>query len=197
MRKVIGRLLLVALGFKEEGELTKEPKAVMIAAPHTTNWDLPVMMALSYVFGVKIRWMGKQSIFKPPFGWFMKRWGGVPIVRSERRNTVQQMADLFEASDHLILMVPAEGTRSHVEYWKSGFYRIAEAADVPIILGYIDYGRKRGGFGPAIRPSGDLKADMDRIRAFYADKKGKYPEKFGTPRLREEDADAEAVAKTP
>ncbi len=188
MRKVIGRLLLTTMGWKEEGELSPEPKAVMIAAPHTTNWDLPLMLALAYVYGIEIKWMGKQSIFKPPFGWLMKAWGGVPIVRSERRNTVQQMCDLFEASEGLILMVPAEGTRGRVEYWKSGFYRIAEGADVPIILGYLDYARKRGGFGPALRPTGDISADMDVIRAFYADKKGKYPEKFAQPLLREEQA---------
>lgn len=188
LKRLIGRTYLSATGWREEGARPEPPQFVLIAAPHTSNWDLPIMMALSFVYDVPIRWVGKHTLFKPPGGWLMTALGGIPIVRHERQSRVQTLAQLFEAYPGLVLTVPAEGTRSRVEYWKSGFYHIAKTAEVPIVCGYLDYARKRGGFGLVIEPSGDLHADMDRIRAFYADKVGKFPEKFGPVRLREEEA---------
>ncbi len=100
------------------------------------------------------------------------------------------MVEHFENNESLVLMVPAEGTRSHVEYWKSGFYHIARAADVPVVLSYLDFGKKVGGLGPALKLTGDVAVDMDRIRAFYAGMKGLRPENVGVIRLREEDVAA-------
>ncbi|MCB9591105.1 MAG: lysophospholipid acyltransferase family protein [Sandaracinaceae bacterium] len=195
LKQLVGRTYLAVSGWRTEGERPAPPQFVLIAAPHTTNWDLPVMMALSFVYDVPIRWVGKHTLFKPPGGWLMQALGGIPIVRHERQSRVQTLAALFDEIPDLVLTVPAEGTRSRVEYWKSGFYHIAETADVPIVCGYLDYQRRRGGFGLVIKPSGDIRADMDQIRAFYADKVGKYPEKFGPVRLREEDSEeAEAAA---
>lgn len=187
-KRVLGRAYLRLIGWREEGGPPVQPPYVLIAAPHTTNWDLPHMLALSYVYDVPIRWAGKHTLFKAPYGWFMKALGGIPIVRHERRGRVQTLADLFEEYPDLVLTMPAEGTRSRREHWKSGFYHIARLAEVPIVCGFLDYGTKRGGFGPAIQPTGDLKADMDAIRDFYEGKAGLYPEKFGPVRLREEDA---------
>ncbi|MEM9070411.1 MAG: lysophospholipid acyltransferase family protein [Myxococcota bacterium] len=192
LRRIMGRTFLSAFGWKEEGDPPAHAKYVLIAAPHTTNWDFPFTLALSWVTGVRIRWMGKHSLFEGPFGWFFKGVGGVPVIRHEKRNMVQQMIDLFEESDQLVLLVPAEGTRSRRDHWRSGFYHIAQGADVPVVLGYLDFARRRGGFGEGRKMSGDIKADMDRIRAFYADKVGKYPEKFCPPKLREEDPPATA-----
>ncbi|MGB8331982.1 MAG: acyltransferase, partial [Polyangiales bacterium] len=131
-----------------------------------------------------------HTLFKPPFGPFFKRLGGIPIVRDRPGGVVGQMIEHFQDSDSLILMVPAEGTRSHVDYWKSGFYHIARGADVPVVLSYLDFGKKVGGIGPAVRLTGNYRADMDKIRAFYAGKQGHRPENVGVIRLREEDADA-------
>jgi 1-acyl-sn-glycerol-3-phosphate acyltransferase len=131
--------------------------------------------------------MGKHTLFKPPFGTFFKRLGGIPIVRHRPGGVVGQMVEQFENNESLVLMVPAEGTRSHVDYWKSGFYHIARKADVPVVLSYLDFGKKVGGIGPAIELTGDFSADMDKIRDFYADKTGFRPEKAGVIRLREED----------
>jgi 1-acyl-sn-glycerol-3-phosphate acyltransferase len=175
------------MGWKAEGRRPSIPKYVLIAAPHTTNWDFPFTIALGKVFDMNIRWMGKHTLFNFPFGWIMRKLGGIPIRRHERGNIVQAMAEDLKNYDELALTVPAEGTRSRVEYWKSGFYHIAVQAGVPIVPGYLDYKLKRGGFGDPIMPTGDIKADMDKIRAFYADKVGKYPENFGPVRLREED----------
>jgi 1-acyl-sn-glycerol-3-phosphate acyltransferase len=186
LKKWVGRVALKVLRFEPTGARPEPRRYVLIAAPHTSNWDFPVTLALAFYFDVPMRIMGKDSLFKPPFGWFFRAVGGVPVVRSEKRNMVQQMIDLFAEREDLALVVPTEGTRGRVEHWKSGFYHIAKGADVPIVLGFIDFGTRKGGFGPAIRPSGDVHADMNRMRAFYADMKGKRPELFGPIRLRDE-----------
>jgi 1-acyl-sn-glycerol-3-phosphate acyltransferase len=194
VKKALGHAFLRVMGWRPEGAPPADQRYVLIAAPHTTNWDLPLTLAFSFVYDVPIRWMGKHTLFEGPAGALMKRLGGVPVVRSERKNMVDQMVELFEENDTLVLAVPTEGTRSRVEFWKSGFYHIAREADVPIVLGFLDYSRRRGGFGPPVRPSGDVPADMDRIRDFYTDKIGKFPEKFGPVRLRQEAAEERAAA---
>lgn len=185
LKRLVGRTYLRAFGWEEEGP-RPAPPFVLIAAPHTSNWDLPFTLALSFVYDLPIRWAGKHTLFRFPHGGVMRALGGIPIRRHVRENRVDQLAALFEEHPGLVLTVPAEGTRSRTEHWRSGFYHIARAADVPIVCGYLDYAKKRGGFGLTLTPSGDLGADMDRIRAFYADKIGKHPEKFGPVRLREE-----------
>jgi 1-acyl-sn-glycerol-3-phosphate acyltransferase len=186
VKRWIGRAYLRAFGWREEGGRPSAEAFVLIAAPHTSNWDLPFTLALSYVYDVPIRWAGKHTLFAFPFGLLMRALGGIPIRRHRSENRVAQLAALFSNHPRLVLTVPAEGTRSRVEHWRSGFYHVAQKADVPIVCGYLDYARKRGGFGLTFLPSGDLRADMDRVRAFYADKIGKYPEHFGPVRLREE-----------
>jgi 1-acyl-sn-glycerol-3-phosphate acyltransferase len=179
-------MVLAATGWKTEGERPRDRRFVLIAAPHTSNWDLVYLLALAEIFDVRISWMGKDAIFRPPFGWLMKRLGGIPVVRSKRTNLVAQATQRFATSQDLALVVPAEGTRGAVEHWKSGFYHIARGADVPIVLGYLDYARRRGGFGPSLRATEDVRKDMDQIREFYGDKAAKYPDQFAEPRLREE-----------
>jgi 1-acyl-sn-glycerol-3-phosphate acyltransferase len=184
------RLLAVAFlratGWKPEGQRPAARRYVLIAAPHTSNWDLAYLLALATVFDVKVCWMGKHQLFRGPMGPVMRRLGGIPVRRDRRGDLVQQMAEVIRRSDAIALTVPAEGTRGYVPYWKSGFYHIARAAQVPIVLGYLDYARKRGGFGPELVPTGNVSEDMDEIRAFYADKQGLYPHQFGAVRLKEE-----------
>lgn len=185
-KRILGRAYLSAIGWEKVGERPEPAAYVLIAAPHTTNWDLPHMLAISFAFDIPIRWAGKHTLFKPPFGWFMRGLGGLAIKRDKRHNRVQQLAALFEEYPNLVLAVPAEGTRSRTEHWKSGFYHIAREANVPIVCSFLDYGTKSGGLGPTIHPTGDIKRDMDQIRAFYADKTGKFPDQFGPVRLRNE-----------
>jgi 1-acyl-sn-glycerol-3-phosphate acyltransferase len=130
--------------------------------------------------------MGKHTLFQGPIGRVMRGLGGVPVHRDRSNSLVTQMADIIEASDRIALTVPAEGTRGYTTHWKSGFYHIARAAEVPVVLGFLDYGRRRGGFGPEIVLTGDVREDMDEIRAFYADKQGRYPEMTGEILLKEE-----------
>jgi 1-acyl-sn-glycerol-3-phosphate acyltransferase len=148
------------------------------------------------VMDVPISWMGKRELFAPPWGWFMRALGGIPIDRSKHHNTVSWAIEQFDGAERLVLAVPAKGTRARAEYWKSGFYHIAQGAKVPIGLARLDYGQKRCGIGAFIVPTGDVRADMDRIRTFYADVTAKFPDLEAEPRLREEDAavTSEAVA---
>jgi 1-acyl-sn-glycerol-3-phosphate acyltransferase len=180
-------------GWKIEGEVPAEKRFVLIAAPHTSNWDLPFLLAFAAVFDLKISWLGKHSLFFPPLGMLMRALGGIPIIRHRNLNVVDAMVAEFKTRSELVLVVPTEGTRSRVDYWKSGFYHIAKGADVPIVPSYLDYGNKRGGFGAAIRPSGDMKHDMQLFRDLYADKLGLYPDFFGPVRLREEGAEDEGI----
>lgn len=189
LKQWIGKAFLRAAGWKMDGERPSLDRYVIIAAPHTSNWDLPFMLAMAFVYDIPVRWMGKHTLFEGPFGPFFERLGGIPIIRSRPGGIVGQMVEHFDQSESLVLMVPAEGTRSHVDYWKSGFYHIARAADVPVILSYLDFGKKVGGIGPAVELTGDVRADMDHIRDFYADKQGLRPERVGAIRLREEDVE--------
>ncbi len=186
MTRLVASLFLRATGWEPEGGVPAARRYVLIAAPHTSSWDLAYLLALSVVLGVKISFMAKHSLFRWPMGWLMRRAGGVPVHRDRRENLVDQMVRALDESDALCLTVPAEATRSYVPHWKSGFYHIARKAGVPIVMGYLDYARKRGGFGPELIPTGDIREDMDEIRGFYADKVGKYPSQFGEVRLKEE-----------
>lgn len=187
MLRIVSRILLAVTGWKTTQGPPPEDKYVVVAAPHTSNWDLVYMVAVGAVFGIRFSFIAKHSLFWPPLGWLLRALGAIPIDRRRPQNMVEQMAEAFENADRLILAVPPEGTRGRAEYWKSGFYRIAEAAGVPIVLSVLDYGRHEAGFGPVIRPKGDIRADMDRVRAFYADKTGRYPDRFGPVRLRAEE----------
>ncbi|WP_225410138.1 lysophospholipid acyltransferase family protein [Stigmatella hybrida] len=189
----MGRTWMKVFGWQFEGELPKTKKFVLIAAPHTSNWDLPFMLASAYILGINISWMGKHTLFEGPFGWFMRGLGGIPVDRRSPQGLVQQVVDRFNQSESLYLAVPPNGTRKKVEYWKSGFYHIARSAEVPILLSYLDWGQKRAGLGPLITPTGDIRADMERIRGFYREMRGKYPELDCVPRLKEEGPAAEVA----
>ena len=169
-------------------------RCVMIGAPHTTNWDFPMTLAMAKVDGVKISWLGKRSLFRGPMGPIMRRLGGVAIDRSAAGGMVSSLAAEFANRERLVLVVPAEGTRAYTENWKSGFYRIAQEAGVPIVMAFVDRATRSGGFGPALTPTGDLTADMDAFRAFYEGKQGLKPGRFGPVRLKEETTPEEAVA---
>ena len=189
IKRWIGEAFLRIAGWKLCGDRPPVDRYVIIAAPHTSNWDMPFMLAMAFVYDIPVRWIGKHTMFKAPFGPFFKALGGIPIVRNRPGGFVGQMVKHFENNESLVLMVPVEGTRSHVDYWKSGFYHIARGANVPVVLSYLDFGKKVGGIGPAIELTGDFGADMDKIREFYSDKQGFRPERAGVIRLREEDVE--------
>lgn len=192
LKQWIGHAFLRAAGWQMQGERPALDQYVIIAAPHTSNWDMPFMLAMAFVYDVPLGWMGKHTLFRPGFKPLLEALGGIPIERHRAGNVVEQMVARFRAGQPLALLVPTEGTRSRVEYWKSGFYRIAREANVPIVMSYLDFGNKVGGMGPVLEPTGNMRADMDKVREFYADKKGLYPERFGPIRLREEESSTAA-----
>ncbi len=188
----LGRAYLGVFGWRVEGQLPAAGKVVVIAAPHTSNWDLPFMLAVAYVLGVRPAWLGKRELFRWPFGGFMRWLGGIAVDRSARQNVVQQVVTRFAAVERLFLVIPPSGTRSRVAHWRSGFYHIARGAGVPIVCAFLDYTRRVGGIGPVRLPTDDVRADMDAIRLFYAPITGRYPAATTPVRLPEEDAAAVA-----
>ncbi len=186
MKQRFARWLLELFGWSLEGVRPPQERYVLIAAPHTSNWDFPLMLAFAAAFDIQVTWMGKHSLFFPPAGWVMRMLGGMPIVRDRNTNVVASTVELFRQSSRLVLVVPTEGTREWAAHWKSGFYHIARGAQVPIVPSFLDFSRKRGGFGPAIETSDDVRIDMQHFRDFYAGMIGKFPDKFGPIRLKEE-----------
>ncbi|MBI5116399.1 lysophospholipid acyltransferase family protein [Candidatus Poribacteria bacterium] len=170
----VSAVVLRIIGWRREGRAPDIPKYVVIAAPHTTNWDLPMALLLAFACRIKVYWMGKDSIFRWPFGGFFMWLGGIPVDRGKSHGMVGQLIQVFSENERFVLVMAPEGTRKSVLYWKSGFYHIAMGAHVPIVLGYIDYGRKAGGIGPVITPTGDIDVDMEKFRAFYANVTGKH-----------------------
>lgn len=166
-------------GWRVEGALpANTPKSVLIAAPHTSNWDLPYTLMVCFVLRLTPYWMGKASIFKAPFGGVMRWLGGIAVDRSKSNNLVAASAEAIRAADFsLQLIVPPQGTRSETNQWKTGFYYIAQAAQVPIVMAYMDYPNKRSGLGPMFVPTADVAVDMAAIQAFYAPFTGKNPPK--------------------
>jgi len=167
-------------GWKLEGSLpAAHARCVLIAAPHTSNWDLPYTLMVAFALRLNIYWMGKQQIFRFPFGGLMRWLGGIAVNREQSSNLVAASAQALRAADGpLQLVVPPEGTRSKTRYWKTGFYWIAVTAEVPIVMAYMDYPRKLSGLGPVFTPSGDVEADMAKIKQFYTPFKGKNEQQF-------------------
>jgi len=177
VRGLCGAFMRLA-GWRIQGDWPAIDKAVLVAAPHTSNWDGVYMLATSGHYRVSLKWMGKKSLTQGPLGWLIKAMGCVPIDRAASNDMVRSMSEAFGAHQKMVLAVPPEGTRSAVREWKSGFYHIAVAANVPIILSVLDYGTKTARLAAVVYPSGDYLADLPLIRAHYAGALGKKPDKF-------------------
>ncbi|MCA9564157.1 MAG: 1-acyl-sn-glycerol-3-phosphate acyltransferase [Myxococcales bacterium] len=177
------------MGWKIDGQKPTTPHYVLVAAPHTSNWDGVYLVAMAWRLGIDIHWLGKNTLFKFPFKTVVNWLGGVAVDRSAPNGLVNAVSSRILGAEEFALAVPPEGTRKRGEFWKSGFLHIAKGANVPIVLSYLDYSKKRGGFGPTL--SSDMPVDelMEEIREFYSKVLGKFPEHFTPPRLRNEDED--------
>lgn len=153
-------------------------KAVLVCAPHTSNWDFPFALAAFSIVDLNLKYFIKKSWFFFPMNLFFKATGGVPIDRSKSHGIVEAMTVKLKESAEMIVAIPAEGTRSRVEKWKTGFYHIAKNANVPLIMGFVDFKKKEVGFGPLFKLSGDFEKDMAAIEDFFKMKTAKYPENY-------------------
>jgi len=183
-----GKLFLRLTGWRVTGQLPDSPKLVVIAAPHTSNWDFVYLLAAAWSLRLRINWLGKSSLFSPPFGAVMRMLGGIPVDRSRASNLVDQLAQRFDKASSLAVVIPPSGTRGQTPYWKSGFYWTAYKARATVICGYLDYATRTAGLGHVFIPSGSVSDDMPAVRASYAGVQARCPERAGPIRLKEEDA---------
>ena len=184
LRRNLARLALRAVGWQTVG--TVPQRGVLVGAPHTSNWDWVLTLLLGWDYEIQIRLLVKKEFFVGPLGPILRATGAVALDRENPGTTIRDLLVHAEGDEPFVLGLAAEGTRSRGEYWKSGFYRIAQQTGLPITLAFLDAPSRTVGWGPTFSPTGDVRADMDRIRAFYADKTGIKPAGFTPPRLREE-----------
>jgi 1-acyl-sn-glycerol-3-phosphate acyltransferase len=176
--------LLRAAGWRIQGVPPDLPKYIVVAAPHTTNWDFVIMLCLVLAFQVPIHWLGKHTIFRKPFGAIFVRLGGIAIDRSKASNSVEQMVQTFAARDRFVLTISPEGSRKQVGRWKSGFYHIAKGAGVPLLLVSVHYPQRLVTIRPPFYPTEDAAADAEQIAAFFAPAMGKFRQEMGVIELR-------------
>ena len=184
MLKLFSKIILKLIGWDVDITLPEEKKYVMIGAPHTTNWDLPIGLLCFWSVQLHLTWVAKKQLFIGPFDYFFRALGGIPVDRSVHAGFIELVAHQFDGREKMIFGITPEGTRSKTEYWKTGFYFIALQAKVPICLAYIDYPGRTFGFGKMITPTGDIDKDFALIKKFYQGKKGKHPENQGPVRIR-------------
>ena len=171
-----GHLFLRLFGWRIAGQLPDIPKMVIIVAPHTSNWDFVIGIMTVFALDLKAHWIGKHTIFIPPFKSLMEWLGGIPVNRSLPNDLIQTTTERFSREEKFIIGIAPEGTRRKVTNWKKGYYRIASEAKVPIVCAYLDYRTKTIGFGQALTPTGDYNADFVCIRQFFSTATGKFPE---------------------
>ncbi len=186
---LLGKSWMKFKGWEFEGELPPQGKFLLVCGPHTSNWDFIYLLAIMFMLRIKVSWMGKHTLFKKPFGKVMRWLGGIPIDRRSAHGVVDQIVDHYNENENLIIAVTPEGSRRKRDHWKSGFYHIANKAQVPLLLGYADYANKKAGTGLSFIPTGKVKQDMDIIRNFYKDIRGDHPELENDIILREEMSD--------
>ncbi|MEP7018443.1 MAG: 1-acyl-sn-glycerol-3-phosphate acyltransferase [Actinomycetota bacterium] len=192
MRKALARLVLRLARWRTVGEVPRS--GILVGAPHTSNWDWVAMLLLMWSGGVPPRVLIKAEIMRTPLGPLLRANGGISLDRKNPGAVVRKLVAEAQSGDPFLLIIAAEGTRKKVDYWKSGFYRIAKQSALPISMGFIDGPTRTMGFGPSLVPTNDVVADMDVVRAFYADKHGVHPELRTEPRLREEDIAEQGTA---
>jgi 1-acyl-sn-glycerol-3-phosphate acyltransferase len=177
MRKSVARSLFRLFGWKVVGGAPEVPKAVLVVAPHTSSWDFIVGVFSRAILEIQIKFIGKESLFRPPFGWVFRSLGGYPVKRTERQDTVKFVIDLFNQHESFYFSLSPEGTRQRTEQLRTGFYSIAKGAGVPIILVGFDYAKREVQMQPPFYPTEDQEADFAHILSYFRTVKGKYPER--------------------
>jgi 1-acyl-sn-glycerol-3-phosphate acyltransferase len=171
--KAVGLLTLRLLGWRVEGDVDDHPRMVAIVAPHTSNWDFPVGLAARYALRLDASWLGKHTLFRPPFGWIMRRWGGIAVDRTASHDVVSQIVAAFSSRPRVFLVITPEGTRKQVSRWRTGFWHIAKGAGVPILPIVFDWGRRVVRIHPAFTPGDDVDEDIRQLQSLYAGARGR------------------------
>lgn len=184
IRRGFARAMLRLTRWKAVGDVPRT--GILVGAPHTSNWDWVATLMLLWSGGVQPRVLVKRQLFRGPLGWLLRWTGGIPVDRDDAGEVVRGLAAQADHDHTFVIVLAAEGTREKREYWKSGFYRLSRQTGLPVSLGFVDGTSRTLGFGPTIELTGDVAADMDVIRDFYADKRGIRPENRTEPRLRDE-----------
>lgn len=174
----ISNQIISLLGWQVKGKKPEHKKYVLLAAPHTSNWDFPIGRLTNSKLEIDLKVLMKKSWFFFPMGLIMRSLGAIPLDRSKAGTVMDYVVDLFNKNEEFVFAITPEGTRSYVDYWRTGFYYIALKANVPIVCGYLDYKKKETGIGPIIYPTGDAEKDLEKIMIFYRKVSAKYPEKF-------------------
>ena len=186
LRPAVAQLVLRLSRWRTVGQVPGA--AILVGAPHTSNWDWVAMLLLTWRDDVQARVLIKRELFRGPLAPLLRATGGIPLDRRNPGEVVRALLAEAEHDERFLLVLAAEGTRGKADFWKAGFYRISQQTGLPVTLGFIDGPTRTMGFGPTFQPTGDVSADMDQVRAFYADKHGINPELRTEPRLREEQA---------
>jgi 1-acyl-sn-glycerol-3-phosphate acyltransferase len=185
-KRLIAGVFWAVTGWRLVTEPAPRSPTILVGAPHTSNWDFILMLGIAWKLGIRIRWLGKESLFRGWRGPVMRSLGGIPVDRDAPGEVVGDLVRQVSADTATAVVITPDGTRGAHTHWKSGFYRLAEQTDLPVTLGYVDRPTRTTGLGPTIVITGDVTADMDRIRDFYRDKSGLRPEARVEPRLRSE-----------
>jgi 1-acyl-sn-glycerol-3-phosphate acyltransferase len=167
--------VLRAVGWRVEGSIPNLPKMVLIAAPHTSNWDFVVGISAKVALGLRVMFLGKHSLFRFPLGPLMRAWGGIPIDRDTSNDVVSAMVDEFGRRDQLVLALAPEGTRKRVERWRTGFYHIAHGARVPIVPIALNFGERAIQIGAPFQPTGDIDRDVRQLQEGFSRVRGRRP----------------------
>lgn len=187
LRRLLARVYWLCSRWELRSEPAPTRPTVLLGAPHTSNWDFVLMLAIAWRLGIEVHWLGKHTLFRSWRGPLMRALGGIPVDRSDPRRVVAEVVGRVEIGSVFGLVITPDGTRGGNTHWKSGFYRIARRTGMPVTLGFVDRTTMTAGLGPTMDLTGDVAADMEAIRAFYADKSGVRPDRRVEPRLREED----------
>ena len=187
MIKTISELILKKFGWSlNQGLPDGIKKCVLIVAPHTSNWDFVIGRLIFNIIDLPTKFLIKKELFFWPLGILIRKLGGISIDRKKGTNAIKEVAQLFAKYDELIVTITPEGTRKLTTNWKRGFYYISELAKVPVAVAFIDYGKKKCGIAFLFTPTGDYNKDFEPIRAFYLDKKAKFPENFNLSTMYQE-----------
>ncbi|WP_333617885.1 1-acyl-sn-glycerol-3-phosphate acyltransferase [Dietzia sp.] len=186
IRRLIARAYWKICRWRLVTQPAPERPTVLLGAPHTSNWDFILMLGIAWRLGMRIKWVGKDVLFRGPAGPFMRALGGIPVDRNNAGAVVTELVDELRTGAPFGLVITPDGTRGGHTHWKTGFYRIARESGLPVTLGFVDRSTRTTGLGPTFELTGDVAADMDRIRAFYSDKSGFHPKKAIEPRFRDE-----------